>query len=110
MQTLKTIEARLVPSEWVPPTKKKPETVAVASEAAKQLTLRLSIASTQLCKELNDRVAQHSNFQTWKQDGSIPDKTLKELWNAARENYPYKGMPERFARSAWLRVENIYAG
>lgn len=110
MGSYQTIECLLVPSEWVSPTKKKPETVAVASEAAKQLTLQLSIASTQLCKELNERVAQHSDFQDWKQGGSIPDKALKELWNAARENSPYKGMPERFARSAWLRVENIYAG
>jgi hypothetical protein len=110
MQTLKTIEARLVPSEWVPPTKKNPETVAVASEAAKQFTLQLSILSTQLCKDLNDRIGQHADFPTWKQDGSIPDKTLKELWNAARGNAPYEGMPERFARSAWLRVQNIYAG
>ncbi len=110
MQTLKTIEARLVPSEWVPPSKKNPETIAVASEAARQFTLQLSIASTQLCRELNERVAQHSDFQTWKQDKSIPTETLKNLWNAARSNFPYKEMPERFTRSAWLRIQNIYAG
>jgi len=110
MQILKTIEARLVPSEWIPPTKKNPETIAVASEAARQFTLQLSIASTQLCKELNDHVSQHSDFQTWKQAQSIPAKTLKSLWNAARGNSPYQEMPERFTRSAWLKIQSIYAG
>ena len=110
MQILKTIEARLVPSEWIPPNKKNPETIAVASEAARQFILQLSIASTQLCKELNDRVGQHSDFQTWKQEQSIPAEVLKNLWNAARGNSPYQEMPECFTRSAWLKIQNIYAG
>ena len=74
MQILKTIEARLVPSEWIPPNKKNPKTIAVASEAARQFILQLSIASTQLCKELNDRVGQHSDFQTWKQEFLKPKR------------------------------------
>jgi hypothetical protein len=110
MQILKTIEARLVPSEWFPPSKKNPEAIAVASEAARQFTLQLSIASTQLCKELNDRVGQHSDFETWKQEQSIPAETLKSLWNAARGHSPYQEMPERFTRSAWFKIQNIYAG
>jgi hypothetical protein len=110
MQTLETIECLLVPSEWLPPSAENPEPIAVASEAAKQFTLQLSIASTQLCKKLNDQVGQHSEFETWKENKSIPQDMLKDLWNSARGEFPYKEIPERFNRSAWLRVQNIYAG
>lgn len=110
MESLKTIECSLVPSKWVPPSKKNPDPIAIASEEAKQLIWQLSVASTQLCKTLNDRIGQHPDFETWKTNKGIPDKVLKELWNSERSNSPYMDLPERFNRSAWLRIQSIYAG
>lgn len=105
-----TIECRLVPSEWFPPTKKNPDSIAIASDEARQFLLQLCIASTHLCKVLNDLIGKHPDFETWKTKGSIPKETLKDLWNLARSSSPYKEMPERFSRSAWLRIEDIYSG
>ena len=110
MESFKTIECLLVPSEWIPPSKANPDSVAVASEGAKQFIWQLSVASTQLCKELNEHICQHPDFETWKRNGCIPSGTLKRLWNVARRKAPYAEMPERFQRSALLRLENIYAG
>lgn len=110
MQSFKTIECLLVPSEWVPPSKKNPNPIVMASEDARQFLWQLCVASTQLCKVLNERIGEHPDFETWKENGSIPDRTLKSVWNSVRSNSPYAEMPERFNRSAWLRIQNIYAG
>jgi hypothetical protein len=63
---------------------------------------------------LNEQIGQHPDFEEWKQDRKIPRETLKEIWNSLRttssyQGMPYETMPERFIRSAWLRIENIYA-
>lgn len=110
MQSFKTVECLLVPSEWIPPGKKNPDPIAATSEDAEQFIWQLCIASTQLCKVLNDQIGQHPEFETWKENRSIPREKLKSLWNLARNSPPYAEMPERFNRSAWLRVKNIYAG
>ena len=110
MQTLKTIEARLIPSEWFPANRNNFESIAVASESARQMLLQLSIASTQLGKVLNDQISQHPEFETWRNNGSIPVGVLKDLWDLERSQAPYKQIPERFNRSAWLSIKNIYAG
>lgn len=104
MQTLKTIEARLVPSQWFP----LGDGIATASADATELIWQLSIASTQLCQDLNRRLIEHEDFETWKQQGRIPPQSLKDLWNSVRSNPPYRDLPERFNRSAWLRIESIY--
>ncbi|WP_348255317.1 type V CRISPR-associated protein Cas12k [Leptolyngbya sp. ST-U4] len=114
MQSLRTVHALLIPSEWIPPDKDEPESIAVPSEAARDMIWQLSLASTQLCRHLNERVSQHSEFETWKGERSIPRETLVEIWNSLRdtssyEGVPYQVMPERFTRSAWLRIESIYA-
>ncbi|WNZ47364.1 type V CRISPR-associated protein Cas12k [Leptolyngbya boryana CZ1] len=110
MGSHRTIECLLVPSEWIPPTKKNPDSIAIASEDAKQLIWKLCVTSTQLCRALNDYIIQHPEFETWKTNRDIPDTTLKSLWNLARSNPPYAEMPERFNRSAQLRIQSIYAG
>ena len=121
METPRTIEALLIPSEWTPLIEEKSEpseenhlgSIAVASEAARDLVLQLSLASTRLCKELNEQIGQHPDFEEWKKNRRIPRETLKEIWGSLRatsscQGVPYETMPERFIRSAWLRVENIY--
>lgn len=122
MKAPRTIEAKLIPCEWIPVRHETPEassesspaSLAVASEAAQDLTLQLSLASTQLCRELNEMIGQHPDFDTWKRDRRIPPDTLKALWNSLRatscyQGIPYSEMPERFLRSAWLRIDSIYA-
>ncbi|MBD2001404.1 hypothetical protein H6G00_33230 [Leptolyngbya sp. FACHB-541] len=122
METPRTIEALLIPSEWNPPIEEDSEpseannleSIAVASEAARDLVLQLALASTRLCKELNEQIGQHPDFEEWKENRKIPPKILKEIWNSLRAtssygNVPYEDIPERFARSAWLRIESIYA-
>ena len=122
METLRTIQALLIPSEWIPPIEEEselseennPESIAVASEAARDLVLQLSLASTRLCKELNEQIGQHPDFEEWKKNRRIPRETLIEIWDSLRatssyQGVPYETMPERFLRSAWLRVESIYA-
>jgi IS605 OrfB family transposase len=122
MEAPRTIQALLIPSEWIPPIEEEsesseennPESIAVASEAARDLVLQLSLASTRLCKELNEQIGQHPDFEEWKKNRKIPRETLIEIWDSLRatssyQGMPYETMPERFLRSAWLRVESIYA-
>lgn len=122
MEAPRTIQALLIPSEWIPPIEEESESpeenssesIAIASEAARDLVLQLALASTRLCKELNEQIGQHPDFEEWKKNRRIPRETLIEIWDSLRtassyQDVSYETMPERFTRSAWLRIENIYA-
>lgn len=106
--SLLTIRARAIPSERTVGRKTKNEVFAYPSEKVQQETWQLGTTVTDLVEALRVEVAAHDDFETWQQKAKLSDKALKDMWNDRRAQLPYKDLPERFARSAWLTTEGIY--
>ena len=54
--------------------------LAQSSEDVRQNLWQLFLISSGLIDELLDRLSQHPNFQTWQQQGNLPDDELKACW------------------------------
>ncbi|MBD2036282.1 hypothetical protein H6F76_14790 [Leptolyngbya sp. FACHB-321] len=102
------VRARVIPSERSVSRKTKGEVFAHASETVKQETWESAVIVSDLIETLRVEVAAHSDFEVWKRSGKLSEKELKKLWNDHRANLPYKNLPERLARSAWLTTEVVY--
>lgn len=107
--TIKTYEAKLIPSAWKRPTKKDPSSIATPSEEVKKQVLLLSVRSTQLCKAVRDSLIQHDELDEWIAKGAIPEKVLKAEWETARNQDRFRNLPSRFQSTALFRVQGAFS-
>lgn len=64
--------------------------------------------NTPLINELLEQIAQHPDFETWRQKGKIPAGTIKQLCEPLRTDSRFIGQPGRFYTSAIALVDYIY--
>ncbi len=64
--------------------------------------------NTPLINELLEQIAQHPDFETWRQKGKIPAGTIKQQCESLRTDPRFIGQPGRFYASAIALVEYIY--
>jgi hypothetical protein len=83
--------------------------LAQSSEDVRQHLWQLFLISSGLIDELLDRLSQHPNFQTWRQQGNLPDDELKACWLELKSSPSYDAkLPSRFFSSIQSMVKNIY--
>jgi IS605 OrfB family transposase len=81
----------------------------VASETTRQQLWQLMAEkNTPLINELLIQVAQHSEFETWRQKGKHPTGIVKELCEPLKTDPRFMGQPARFYTSATASVNYIY--
>ena len=84
--------------------------LAQSSEDVRQNRWQLFLISSALIDELLDRLSQHPNFQTWQQQGNLPDDELKACWLELKSSPSYdEKLPGRFFSSVQSMVKTIYA-
>jgi hypothetical protein len=84
--------------------------LAQSSEDVRQHLWQLFLISSALIDELLDRLSQHPNFQTWLQQGNLPDDELKACWLELKSSTSYdEKLPGRFFSSVQSMVKTIYA-
>ena len=81
----------------------------VASEATRyHLWQLMAEQNTPLINELLKQVAEHPEFETWRQKGKLPAGIVSKLCNPLKEDSRFTGQPGRFYTSAIKLVEYIY--
>lgn len=81
----------------------------VASVVTRQQLWKLMAdKNTPLINELLLQVAQHPDFETWRQNGKIPTGKVKQLCTVLKTDSRFIGQPGRFYTSAITRVNYIY--
>lgn len=81
----------------------------VASETTRQQLWQLMAEkNTPLINELLIQVAQHSEFETWRQKGKHPTGVVKEQCDRLKSDPRFIGQPARFYTSATTSVNYIY--
>ena len=81
----------------------------VASEATRyQLWQLMAKQNTPLINELLKQVAEHPEFETWRQKGKLPAGAVKKLCDPLKKDSRFSGQPGRFYTSAIALVEYIY--
>ena len=85
-------------------------TLAESSEDVRQQLWHFFLTSSAMTDELLDRLSKHDSFQTWRQQGKLPDDELKACWLELKNSPIYaKKLPGRFFSSVQSMVGNIYA-
>ncbi|QDZ39040.1 hypothetical protein FRE64_03270 [Euhalothece natronophila Z-M001] len=81
----------------------------VASEDTRhQLWQLMAQQNTPLINELLKQVAEHPEFETWRQKGKLPGGIVSQLCKPLKEDSRFIGQPARFYTSATKLVEYIY--
>lgn len=81
----------------------------VASESTRQQLWKLMAdKNTPLINELLLKVAQHPEFETWRQKSKHPTGIAKELCQLLKTDPRYSGQPSRFYASATALVNYTY--
>jgi hypothetical protein len=81
----------------------------VASESTRQQFWKLMAEkNTPLINELLLKVAQHAEFESWRQKGKHPTSIVKELCQPLKTDPRFIGQPARFYTSAIATVNYIY--
>lgn len=81
----------------------------VACEPSRhQLWKLMAELNTPLINELLVQVAQHPEFETWRQQGKHPTSIVKELCQPLKTDPRFIGQPARFYTSAITTVNYIY--
>lgn len=81
----------------------------VASESTRQQFWKLMAEkNTPLINELLLKVAQHAEFESWRQKGKHPAGIVKELCQPLKTDPRFIGQPARFYTSAIATVNYIY--
>ena len=84
--------------------------LAESSEDVRQQLWHFFLTSSSLTDELLDRLSQHPNFQTWRQEGNLPDEELKACWLELKTSPLYdEKLPGRLFPSVQSMVKTIYA-
>jgi hypothetical protein len=84
--------------------------LAQSSEDVRQNLWQLFLTSSALIDELLDRLSQHPNFQTWLQQGNLPDDELEACWLELKASPLYdEKLPGRFFSSVQSMVKTTYA-
>jgi hypothetical protein len=73
-----------------------------------QLWTLMAERNTPLINELLKQIAQHPEFETWRQKGKMPAGTIKQLCESLRTDSRFIGQPGRFYTSAIALVDYIY--
>ena len=81
----------------------------IAKESSRQKLWELMAdKNTPLINELLKLVAEHSDFEAWRQKGKIPTGTIKQLCEPLKTDSRFIGQPGRFYTSAIALVSYIY--
>jgi len=81
----------------------------VASKATRQhLWQLMAQQNTPLINELLKQVAEHPDFETWRQKGKLPSGIVSKLCKPLKQDARFKEQPARFYTSATELVEYIY--
>ncbi|WP_411268024.1 type V CRISPR-associated protein Cas12k [Nostoc sp. PA-18-2419] len=81
----------------------------VSTESTRQQLWKLiAEKNTPLINELLLKVAQHPEFESWRQKGKHPAKIVKELCEPLKTNPRFIAQPGRFYTSAIATVNYIY--
>ncbi|MDF0554444.1 type V CRISPR-associated protein Cas12k [Kamptonema sp. UHCC 0994] len=81
----------------------------IANESTRrQLWELMAQKNTPLINELLERVGQHPDFLTWRQNGKLPPGLIKQLYESLKTDPRYAGQPSRFYMSAIALVNYIY--
>lgn len=81
----------------------------IANESTRrQLWELMAQKNTPLINELLERVGQHPDFPTWRQNGKLPAGLIKQLCEFLKTDSCYAGQPSRFYMSAIALVDYIY--
>ena len=84
-------------------------TLAESSEDVRQQLWHFFLTSSAMTDELLDRLSKHDSFQTWRQQGKLPDDELKACWLDLKNSPIYdRKLPGRFFSSVHSMVGNIY--
>ena len=73
-----------------------------------QIWTLMAERNTPLINELLEQIAQHPDFETWRQKGKIPAGTIKQLCESLRTDSRFIGQAGRFYASAIALVDYIY--
>ncbi|PSB16684.1 hypothetical protein C7B65_20785 [Phormidesmis priestleyi ULC007] len=87
-----TVQCRLVASE----------------EIRQQLWHLMADKNTPLVNKLLKSVSQHDDFEVWQRNGTVPDKSVRELCNPLKVHPQFEEQPGRFYTSASLIVTYTY--
>ncbi|MFW6296331.1 MAG: hypothetical protein ACOC04_03985 [Halothece sp.] len=69
----------------------------VASEATRhQLWQLMAQQNTPLINELLKQVAEHPDFETWRQKGKLPGGIVSQLCKPLKKDSRFSGQPSRF--------------
>jgi small-conductance mechanosensitive channel len=81
----------------------------VASEDTRhQLWQLMAQQNTPMINELLKQVAEHPEFETWRQKGKLPGGIVSKLCKPLKEDSRFSNQPGRFYTSATKLVEYIY--
>lgn len=81
----------------------------IANESTRrQLWELMAQKNTPLINELLERVGQHPDFLTWRQNGKLPAGLIKQLSESLKTDPRYAGQPSRFYTSALALINYIY--
>ncbi len=81
----------------------------VTSEATRhQLWQLMAQQNTPLINELLKQIAEHPEFETWRQKGKLPAGIVAKFCKPLRQDSRFSGQPGRFYTSAIKLVEYIY--
>jgi hypothetical protein len=81
----------------------------IANESTRrQLWELMAQKNTPLINELLERIGQHPDFLTWRQNGQLPAGIVKQLGESLKTDPRYASQPSRFYMSAIALVNYIY--
>ncbi|HLO47507.1 MAG TPA: type V CRISPR-associated protein Cas12k [Kamptonema sp.] len=81
----------------------------IAKESTRrQLWELMAQKNTPLINELLERIGQHPDFLTWRQNGKLPPGLIKQLGESLKTDPRYTGQPSRFYMSAIALINYIY--
>lgn len=81
----------------------------IAQESSRQhLWELMANKNTPLINELLKLIAEHSDFEVWREKGKIPTGTIKQLCEPLKTDPRFQGQPGRFYTSAITLVTRVY--
>lgn len=81
----------------------------IAKESSRQALWRLMAElNTPLINDILNQIANHPDFETWREKGKLPAGIVKQLSDSLKTDPRYIGQPGRFYTSAITLISYIY--
>ena len=82
--------------------------IAAKPESLKYLWELMTLKNTPLINELLAQVPNHPDFEEWFEQGTLPQKPIKELCAPLKKQEPFANQPGRFYSSAIAQVHYMF--